>query len=120
MLLHCFHKQYCNLSVKLGNYHFIMITNTALSDFAYMFICFFPTAIILFGEPIRWETNLQLIVDVLLTSGNPDNNWSPSQYPHIPVLACNMDILWMAEAKNPRCCTCPNTHFTARIDVKVS
>ncbi|XP_042351496.1 haloacid dehalogenase-like hydrolase domain-containing 5 [Plectropomus leopardus] len=59
-------------------------------------------AVILFGEPIRWETNLQLIVDVLLTNGNSDNNWSSQQYPHIPVLACNMDLLWMAEAKNPR------------------
>lgn len=59
-------------------------------------------AVILFGEPIRWETNLQLIVDVLLTNGNPDNNWSSVRYPHIPVLACNMDLLWMAEAKNPR------------------
>lgn len=59
-------------------------------------------AVILFGEPIRWETNLQLIVDVLLTNGNPDNTWSSVQYPHIPVLACNMDLLWMAEAKNPR------------------
>lgn len=59
-------------------------------------------AVILFGEPIRWETNLQLIVDVLLTSGNPDNSWNSTQYPHIPVLACNMDLLWMAEAKNPR------------------
>ncbi|XP_029377864.1 haloacid dehalogenase-like hydrolase domain-containing 5 isoform X1 [Echeneis naucrates] len=59
-------------------------------------------AVILFGEPIRWETNLQLIVDVLLTNGNPDNDWSSVQYPHIPVLACNMDLLWMAEAKNPR------------------
>lgn len=59
-------------------------------------------AVILFGEPIRWETNLQLIVDVLLTRGNPDNSWSSTQYPHIPVLACNMDLLWMAEAKNPR------------------
>ncbi|XP_068169228.1 haloacid dehalogenase-like hydrolase domain-containing 5 [Antennarius striatus] len=59
-------------------------------------------AIILFGEPIRWETNLQLIVDLLLTNGNPDNVWNSNQYPHIPVLACNMDLLWMAEAKNPR------------------
>lgn len=59
-------------------------------------------AVILFGEPIRWETNLQLIVDVLLTRGNPDDSWSSTQYPHIPVLACNMDLLWMAEAKNPR------------------
>lgn len=59
-------------------------------------------AVILFGEPIRWETNLQLIVDVLLTNGNPDDPWTSMQYPHIPVLACNMDLLWMAEAKNPR------------------
>lgn len=28
------------------------------------------------------------------------------QYPHIPVLACNMDLLWMAEAKNPRYIMC--------------
>ncbi|XP_054476063.1 haloacid dehalogenase-like hydrolase domain-containing 5 [Anoplopoma fimbria] len=59
-------------------------------------------AVILFGEPIRWETNLALIVDVLLTNGNPDNVWSSTRFPHIPVLACNMDLLWMAEAKNPR------------------
>ncbi|KAL6107038.1 hdhd5 [Pungitius sinensis] len=59
-------------------------------------------AVILFGEPIRWETNLQLIVDVLHTNGRPDNAWSTMRYPHIPVLACNMDLLWMAEAKNPR------------------
>lgn len=65
-----------------------------------------PTAVILFGEPIRWETNLQLIVDVLLTNGNPDNAWNSMRYPHIPVLACNMDLLWMAEAKNPRYCMC--------------
>ncbi|KAM9815542.1 haloacid dehalogenase-like hydrolase domain-containing 5 [Syngnathus typhle] len=59
-------------------------------------------AVILFGEPIRWETNLQLILDVLLTNGNPDRNWNNMQYPHIPVLACNMDLMWMTEAKNPR------------------
>ncbi|XP_059917191.1 haloacid dehalogenase-like hydrolase domain-containing 5 [Gadus macrocephalus] len=59
-------------------------------------------AVILFGEPIRWETNIQLIIDVLLTNGKPGNALGPLQYPHIPVLACNMDLLWMAEAKNPR------------------
>ncbi|XP_067236451.1 haloacid dehalogenase-like hydrolase domain-containing 5 [Chanodichthys erythropterus] len=59
-------------------------------------------AVILFGEPIRWETNLQLIVDVLLTNGRPGNPVTSLHYPHIPVLACNMDLLWMAEAKNPR------------------
>ncbi|XP_015237791.1 PREDICTED: cat eye syndrome critical region protein 5 homolog [Cyprinodon variegatus] len=59
-------------------------------------------AVILFGEPIRWETNLQLIIDVLLTNGDPGKSWTSTQFPHIPVLACNMDLLWMAEAKNPR------------------
>ncbi|XP_066525600.1 haloacid dehalogenase-like hydrolase domain-containing 5 [Hoplias malabaricus] len=59
-------------------------------------------AVVLFGEPIRWETNLQLIVDVLLTNGRPGNPLTSMCYPHIPVLACNMDLLWMAEAKNPR------------------
>ncbi|XP_036373661.1 haloacid dehalogenase-like hydrolase domain-containing 5 [Megalops cyprinoides] len=59
-------------------------------------------AVILFGEPIRWETNLQLIVDVLLTNGKPGNPVTSPHYPHIPVLACNMDLMWMAEAKNPR------------------
>ncbi|XP_026775162.2 haloacid dehalogenase-like hydrolase domain-containing 5 [Pangasianodon hypophthalmus] len=59
-------------------------------------------AVILFGEPIRWETNLQLIVDVLLTNGKPGNPVTSPHYPHIPVLACNMDLLWMAEAKSPR------------------
>ncbi|XP_056595531.1 haloacid dehalogenase-like hydrolase domain-containing 5 [Triplophysa dalaica] len=59
-------------------------------------------AVVLFGEPIRWETNLQLITDVLLSNGRPGNPVTSLHYPHIPVLACNMDLLWMAEAKNPR------------------
>ncbi|KAL0967990.1 hypothetical protein UPYG_G00260710 [Umbra pygmaea] len=59
-------------------------------------------AVILFGEPVRWETNLQLIMDVLLTNGRPGNALTSVQYPHLPVLACNMDLMWMAEAKNPR------------------
>ncbi|KAF4081461.1 hypothetical protein AMELA_G00161430 [Ameiurus melas] len=59
-------------------------------------------AVILFGEPIRWETNLQLLLDVLLTNGKPGNPVTSLHYPHIPVLACNMDLLWMAEAKSAR------------------
>ncbi|KAK2866847.1 hypothetical protein QQF64_022477 [Cirrhinus molitorella] len=59
-------------------------------------------AVVLFGEPVRWETNLQLITDVLLTNGRPGNPVTSLHYPHIPVLACNMDLQWMAEAKNPR------------------
>ncbi|ETE65819.1 Cat eye syndrome critical region protein 5-like protein, partial [Ophiophagus hannah] len=50
--------------------------------------------------PVRWETNLQLIIDVLLTSGYPGNPYQRT-YPHIPVLACNMDLMWAAEAQSP-------------------
>ncbi|KAJ6668401.1 hypothetical protein lerEdw1_015778 [Lerista edwardsae] len=59
-------------------------------------------AIVLFGEPVRWETNLQLIIDVLLTSGCPGNPYPQATYPQIPVLACNMDLMWVAEAQSPR------------------
>uniref|UniRef100_A0A3P9PL12 Haloacid dehalogenase-like hydrolase domain-containing 5 n=1 Tax=Poecilia reticulata TaxID=8081 RepID=A0A3P9PL12_POERE len=60
-----------------------------------------PT-IILFGEPIRWETNLQLIVDVLLTNGRPGCVYDARLSAQMPILACNMDLLWMAEAPSPR------------------
>ncbi|XP_028601422.2 haloacid dehalogenase-like hydrolase domain-containing 5 [Podarcis muralis] len=64
----------------------------------------FPTieAVILFGEPVRWETCLQLIIDVLLSNGNLGVELTSVPYPHLPILACNMDLLWMAEAKMPR------------------
>uniref|UniRef100_A0A3Q0S7U2 Haloacid dehalogenase like hydrolase domain containing 5 n=1 Tax=Amphilophus citrinellus TaxID=61819 RepID=A0A3Q0S7U2_AMPCI len=55
-------------------------------------------AIILFGEPVRWETNLQLLIDVLLTNGRPDCVYEAHPSAQLPVLACNMDLLWMAEA----------------------
>ncbi|NXE19741.1 HDHD5 hydrolase, partial [Ardeotis kori] len=61
-----------------------------------------PVTVVLFGEPVRWETNLQLIIDVLLTSGYPGNPYHHGSYPHIPVLACNMDLMWVAEAQSPR------------------
>ena len=59
-------------------------------------------AVILFGEPVRWETSLQLIIDVLLTNGHLPNKPAKSHYPHLPVLACNMDLMWMADAPLPR------------------
>ncbi|NXU58638.1 HDHD5 hydrolase, partial [Turnix velox] len=58
--------------------------------------------VVLFGEPVRWETNLQLIIDVLLTSGYPGNPYHQEKDPHIPILACNMDLMWVAEAQSPR------------------
>lgn len=62
----------------------------------------FITAVILFGEPVRWETNLQLIIDVLLTNGNLGSAYNSQSMPHLPLLACNMDLMWMAEAQSPR------------------
>uniref|UniRef100_A0A673KQ73 Cat eye syndrome critical region protein 5-like n=1 Tax=Sinocyclocheilus rhinocerous TaxID=307959 RepID=A0A673KQ73_9TELE len=52
--------------------------------------------------PIRWETNLQLIIDVLLTNGNLSNAYETALSAHLPLLACNMDLMWMAEAHSPR------------------
>lgn len=59
-------------------------------------------ALVLFGEPIRWETNLQLLMDVLLTGGSPAAAHRPHSAAQLPVLACNMDLVWMAEAPSPR------------------
>ncbi|XP_015523261.1 haloacid dehalogenase-like hydrolase domain-containing 5 [Neodiprion pinetum] len=58
--------------------------------------------IVMFGEPKAWETSLQLMVDLLLTDGMPVASPLAIPYPHIPVLACNMDLLWVAEAPIPR------------------
>ncbi|KFV01548.1 Cat eye syndrome critical region protein 5, partial [Tauraco erythrolophus] len=66
------------------------------------YFCLKILSVVLFGEPVRWETNLQLIIDVLLTSGYPGNPYHHGNYPHIPVLACNMDLMWVAEAQSPR------------------
>lgn len=65
---------------------------------------YFPPieAVVLLGEPVRWETSLQLIIDVLLSNGMPGMAVKEIPYPHLPVLACNMDLLWMAEACMPR------------------
>uniref|UniRef100_A0A3Q3KEF5 Haloacid dehalogenase-like hydrolase domain-containing 5 n=1 Tax=Monopterus albus TaxID=43700 RepID=A0A3Q3KEF5_MONAL len=59
-------------------------------------------AVVLFGEPIRWETTLQLIIDVLLTNGNLCSVHQPQRLSHLPLLACNMDLMWMAETQSPR------------------
>jgi ribonucleotide monophosphatase NagD (HAD superfamily) len=60
-------------------------------------------AIVLFGEPIHWETSLQIITDILLTHGNPNgtsNRSNPDT--HIPIIACNKDLVFKAVADLPR------------------
>ena len=41
-------------------------------------------------------------MDVLVTDGLPCINPQSIPQPHIPILACNMDLQWMAEAPMPR------------------
>lgn len=64
----------------------------------------FPTieGIVMLSEPINWETPLQLMVDLLMTNGMPSDLPKTIPYPHIPLLACNMDLLWVSEAPIPR------------------
>lgn len=62
-------------------------------------------AILMFNEPLQWEVSLQLLLDILLTGGQPykkDNNRDIKGQQHIPILACNMDLVWMAESPLPR------------------
>ncbi|CAF0731545.1 unnamed protein product [Adineta steineri] len=59
-------------------------------------------AVVLFGEPVRWETCLQLIIDVLMTNGNPSSPIIRPPITHLPILATNPDLLWMDEAALPR------------------
>ncbi|XP_046654424.1 haloacid dehalogenase-like hydrolase domain-containing 5 isoform X1 [Daphnia pulicaria] len=59
-------------------------------------------AIVLMQEPAEWDSALQLIIDVLMTNGKLLDPPAKLPYPHIPLLACNMDLQWMAEAWMPR------------------
>ncbi|XP_063443509.1 haloacid dehalogenase-like hydrolase domain-containing 5 [Mytilus trossulus] len=60
-------------------------------------------AILLIGEPKRWESSLQLLIDLLMTEGKPTKApESLSQVKQLPIIACNMDLVFMAEACMPR------------------
>lgn len=55
------------------------------------------------GEPKRWESNLQLLIDLLMTEGKPTKAPSAlSKVKQLPIIACNMDLVFMAEACMPR------------------
>uniref|UniRef100_A0A0X3NUP3 Cat eye syndrome critical region protein 5 n=2 Tax=Schistocephalus solidus TaxID=70667 RepID=A0A0X3NUP3_SCHSO len=62
-------------------------------------------AIILFGEPQRWEHSLQILLDLLIHDGDPSKNLEDcgSDYQsHLPVFACSSDLVWAGEAPSPR------------------
>jgi len=56
----------------------------------------------LLGEPVRWETNLQLITDLLITNGSPVTSPLSPPEEHIPVIAANTDLIYMSEVPLPR------------------
>ena len=53
---------------------------------------------------------MQLIIDLLITNGQPTvlSPDKPLMQEHIPVIAANTDLLWIAEAPLPRCVTLGN------------
>lgn len=59
-------------------------------------------AVVLLGEPKKWESPLQLLVDVLKTDGKPDKPPAAIPETHLPVIACNMDLQFMDRAVMPR------------------
>ena len=61
-----------------------------------------PIAIILMGEPKRWESALQIIVDLLKTDGKPTHAPEMVNEKHLPVIACNADLQFMDRACMPR------------------
>ena len=59
-------------------------------------------AILLLGEPINWECHLQVLIDVLMTNGDPRNKFKFVPSPHLPIIACNKDITFKGAAPLPR------------------
>ncbi len=65
-------------------------------------------AIVLLGEPVHWERALQIIVDVLMTDGDPRNGLKHSEalcnkkHSHLPMIVCNKDLTFKGAAKLPR------------------
>jgi len=86
--------------------------NRNMSDYTHLHD--FPKIeqVILFGEPNRWETNLQFILDCIITDGDFWRNHTQKDYElngvlgknteHMPIIGANMDLQWQAEAPGPR------------------
>ncbi|CDI97443.1 cat eye syndrome critical region protein 5 [Echinococcus multilocularis] len=63
-------------------------------------------AIVLLGEPQRWEQSLQIILDLLIQNGDLNKTSEvilpKSSSPQLPIFACGSDLLWASNAPNPR------------------
>lgn len=85
------------LKSKLLSFDFSRLTDCPLINLSLHTI-----AILLLGEPVRWETNLQLIIDVLVTNGRPYSSPVSPTREHIPVIVANTDLIYMSEVPLPR------------------
>lgn len=66
---------------------------------------YFPKVdvILVIGEPCHWETDLQILLDLLLTEGEPNKPLKDLlEVSQVSVIACNMDLVYSAEASMPR------------------
>lgn len=64
---------------------------------------FRPIELILsLGDPINWESSLQLVLDVLMTNGDPREKFKFVPEPHLPIIACNKDVTYKGAAVLPR------------------
>lgn len=59
-------------------------------------------AILLLGEPINWECSLQILLDVIMTNGDPRKQFKFVPFPHLPIIACNKDLTFKGAAALPR------------------
>lgn len=75
-----------------------MHIHSGLNTYYFMFLL----GILLLGEPIKWESILQLVTDLLVSNGDPSVRLPYIPEKNIPVIGCNTDLLWMAEAPIPR------------------
>lgn len=58
--------------------------------------------ILILGEPVNWECSLQLLIDVLMTNGDPRDKFKFVPEPHLPIIACNKDVTFKGSAMLPR------------------
>ena len=58
--------------------------------------------ILLLGEPINWECSLQVLLDILMTNGDPRAKFKYTPSPHLPIIACNKDLTFKGAAALPR------------------
>lgn len=58
--------------------------------------------ILILGEPVSWECSLQLLIDVLMTNGDPRDKFKFVPEPHLPIIACNKDVTFKGSAMLPR------------------